>query len=90
MAHDRNMLIYLDANLIEYTVRFEDFIFLQSDECPVVEPKLRREVYALRQLVELDQYGDWTFVAPMFLLEELRSGQPTRGQLASGEVLKSL
>ncbi len=82
------MLIYLDANLIEYTAEYEDFIFQESDECPVVEPKLRKEVNALRQLVELDQYGDWTYVAPMHLLDELRAGDRTRRQLATCKVLE--
>jgi hypothetical protein len=82
------MRIYLDANLVEYTVEHEDFIFQQSDECPVAEPQLRREVNALCQLVELDQYGEWTYVAPTHLLDELRSGHPTRGQLALYRVLE--
>ena len=82
------MLIYLDANVVEYTTKYSDFIFQVSRRCPVKEPMLRREIIALRHLVELDQYGDWTYIAPVHLLEELCQGRPTQNQLETYRVLK--
>lgn len=67
------MLIYLDANIVQYVADYESFVFSESPHCPVIEKRLRRELLALRNLVELDHLADWSYVAPRHLLEELRS-----------------
>lgn len=74
------MLIYLDANIVQYCADHEDFILCQADKCPIDEPKLRRELLALRQLVELDQFADWVFAAPRHLIGELHAGERTAQQ----------
>ena len=81
------MFIYLDANVVQYTAKYSDFIFQVCRRCPVKEPKLRREIMALRYLAELDQYGDWTYIAPRHLLDELKQGQPTPEQLETYKTL---
>ncbi len=81
------MLIYLDTNIVQYCADYEDFIFALTDECPVDDSSLREELIALRQLVELDQLGDWQFAAPEHLLAELHAGEPSNQQL---RVYKSL
>ena len=49
------MLIYLDANVVQYCATYDDFIFGDTDVCPVTETKLQKELTALRRLVELEQ-----------------------------------
>lgn len=74
------MLIYLDANLAQYCVDYEDFIFGRSDVPPVNEPKLLRELEALQQIVELEQLGEgWHVAAPKHLMRELLC-EPTDNQ----------
>ena len=72
------MLIYLDANIVQYCAEKEkgDFIFGDTRTNPVTEPKLAKELDALRRLVELEQLGDWTFAAPSHLVNELLAGEP--------------
>ena len=74
------MLIYLDANVVQYCATYDDFIFGDTDVCPVTETKLQKELTALRRLVELEQLGDWTFAAPPHLMRELRAGIPDGSQ----------
>jgi hypothetical protein len=74
------MLIYLDANIVQYCADYEDFLFSDQTDCPVGEPKFRRELHALRQLIHLEQFGNWTFAVSAELLSELRHGRPTRPQ----------
>src|SRR5436190_13264764 len=49
------MLIYLDANIVQYCADNEDFVFGWSQRCDVAEPKLRNQLGGLRQLVYMDQ-----------------------------------
>jgi len=74
------MLIYLDANIVQYCADEEDFIFGNSERCKTADPNLRKELVALRRLVELEQLGDWHFVASPHLMAELHAGKPTRDQ----------
>ncbi len=70
------MLIYLDANLVQYCADHHEFVLGESDMCENVHPNAEKELAALRRLVDLEQLGDWTFAAPSHLLEELRAGKP--------------
>jgi len=67
--------------VIQYCVDYEDFVFGEisgkSTVCPASEPKLRRELYALRQLIFLDQLGSWIYACTPSLLKELLGGEPT-------------
>src|SRR5436853_5360898 len=75
------MLIYLDANLIQYCADYEGFLFGNNPTSPTFDPNLLRELTALRQLIELEQLGnEWHFAAPIHLMEELLSGKPTARQ----------
>ena len=71
------MLIYLDANVVEYCAVYEDFVLGESTALPVSEAKLLKELRALRRLVELEQLGEgWEVAAPAHLMRELLSGEP--------------
>src|SRR4030042_6328757 len=78
------MLIYLDTMIVQYCVDYEDFVFGeitgQTAECPVSERKLKSELRALRQLIFLDQLGDWVYACTPELLKELHAGKPTDEQ----------
>ena len=74
------MLIYLDTMLVQYCADHDYFIFGDTDTNPVNEPQLATELASLRQLVELEQFGDWTFAAPQHLMKELLAGMPTSKQ----------
>ncbi len=82
------MLIYLDANLVQYCADHCDFIFGESDKCEQVDSNLEKELSALHRLVEIEQLGDWTFAAPRHLLEELRAGKPTEEQKETYKTLE--
>jgi hypothetical protein len=71
------MLIYLDAMIVQYCAEKEDFVFGDTRRNPANEPKLAKELDALRQPVELEQFGDWTFAAPNHLMNELLAGKPS-------------
>jgi len=71
------MLIYLDAMLVQYCADYDCFIFGDTETNPVSEQKLAKELASLRQLVELEQFGDWAFAAPQHLMKELLAGMPT-------------
>ena len=78
------MLIYLDTMVVQYCVDYEEFVFGEitghTAECPVSEPKLKRELLALRQLILLDQLGDWIYACSPVLLKELHARKPTDEQ----------
>ena len=78
------MLIYLDTMIVQYCVDYEEFVFGEitghTAKCPVTELKLKQELWALRQLVFLDQLGDWVYACPPHLLKELHAGKPTGEQ----------
>src|SRR5262249_16450563 len=82
------MLIYLDANIVQYCADYSDFLFGGQTEYPIQEPHLLRELLALRQLIALEQLGDWNFAAPSHLLAELRRGSPTPNQFAVYSLLE--
>ena len=74
------MLIYLDTMIVQYCADYEDFIFAVDERNPVSEPKLAGELLALQRLVELEQFGNWSFAAPTHLMSELLAGRPTATQ----------
>jgi hypothetical protein len=82
------MLLYLDANVVQYCADHSDFIFGESNACDNADLDLESELAALRTLVEFEQLGDWTFAAPCHLLEELRAGKPSETQLDTYKVLE--
>lgn len=74
------MLIYLDTMIVQYCADYEDFIFGEARKNPANEPKLAGEFVSLRQLIKLEQFGDWTFAAPSHLMNELLAGKPKFNQ----------
>lgn len=82
------MLIYLDAMIVQYCADYEDFIFGHSSKCPTSEAELRRELSALRRLVELEQLGDWIFASSPQLVSELHAGRPTIDQVEIYKLLQ--
>jgi len=75
------LLIYLDANIVQYCADYEDFIFGDSTTAPVGDDRLLKELEALRELVELEQLGEgWDVAAPAHLMKEVLSGKPTPNQ----------
>ena len=74
------MLIYLDANIVQYCADQSDFIFEDTERVGTNDPSLQKELIALRRLVEFEQLGNWDFAAPRHLLAELCAGKPTHFQ----------
>jgi hypothetical protein len=75
------MLIYLDANVVQYCADNEDFIFGDKPASSINDGKLLRELTALRRLVEIEQLGTgWAFAAPFHLMNELLAGIPRPNQ----------
>lgn len=71
------MLIYLDANIVEYCAVYGDFIYGERKTAPTREAKLLKELESLRRLFELEQLGEgWDVAAPTHLMKELLSGEP--------------
>lgn len=81
------MLIYLDTNIVQYCADESEFIFGETERSSTTDPKLQKELVALRRLVELEQLGDWIFAAPRHLLDELYAGTPTEPQRDTYQVL---
>jgi len=85
------MLIYLDTMIVQYIIDYEEYVFGEisgySGECPVTESKLKRELNALRQLIFLEQLGDWVYACTPHLWDELNAGKPTREQQESYPLL---
>ena len=82
------MLIYLDANIVQYCADESEFIFGKTERFGTNDPRLQRELIALRRLVELEQLGNWEFAAPRHLLAELCAGKPTDDQRETYKVLE--
>jgi hypothetical protein len=81
------MLIYLDANIVQYCADYQQFVFDNAALPSFVTPRLRRELVALRRLIELEMQIEqmdfenrWNIAAPSHLLKELFSGRPTEDQ----------
>ena len=81
------MLIYLDANIVQYCADYGDFIFGHDPLPSGVSAQMRRELVALQRLVEieleleqLDSENIWHIAAPAHLMKELLAGRPTGNQ----------
>ena len=81
------MLIYLDTMIVQYCIDYEEYVFGEisgnTDECPANEPKIKRELDALRQFIFLEQLGSWIYACTPHLWNELNAGKPTREQRKS-------
>ncbi len=82
------MLIYLDTMIVQYIIDYWEYVFGKisgySAECPIAEPKLKRELNALRELMFLEQLGeDWVYACTPHLWDELNAGEPTAEQQES-------
>ena len=76
----QEMLIYLDANIVQYCAGWE------AKQRP--DPELMIELQSLDEIIELATYAEvqdldhrWDVAAPEHLLDELEQGRPTKGQL---------
>lgn len=74
------MLIYLDANIVQYCADLET---MQGED-----PKLNIELQSLDEIIEMAAYAEmqdldhrWDVAAPEHLLDELKRGRPTKQQL---------
>lgn len=75
----QEMLIYLDANIVQYCAGWE------AKQSP--DPKFLIELQALDEVIEMatyaemqDLYHRWDVAAPEHLLDELERGHPTKRQ----------
>lgn len=82
------MFIYLDANIVQYCADYDSFLFGGRPLPQRLEPNLLRELRALRELIELEQLGNWEFAASKHLLRELHRGHATHEQLNVYQVLE--
>src|SRR5689334_3258512 len=78
------MLIYLDANIVQYIADHEDFVLGEAIASRTKSGLLYRELKALRALIEfeleiehLENANMWHVAAPAHLMKELYSGKPT-------------
>lgn len=84
-----DMLIYLDANIVQYCADYQEFLFGGQPLRAGIRPQIASELRALRDLVEREQLGSWEFVVSEHLLEELRRGQPTIEQRDTCNLLEN-
>jgi hypothetical protein len=82
------MLIYLDANIIQYCADFKDFILGNNPARPTSDAKLLKELEALRTLFEIEHFGEgWEVAAPAHLMKELLKGRPSPKQQTAYVIL---
>lgn len=81
------MIIYLDSNIVRYSAAYDDYLLGMTDRVPVDQPRLAREIKALRKLVELDQLTDWEFACSPQLMKELFEGNPSADRKATYQLL---
>jgi hypothetical protein len=82
------MLIYLDANVVQYCADYGDLIFRRDDANRPPNQNLEMELRALGEVVELavraeqqDLEHRWDVAAPRHLLDEIFRGHPTPAQV---------
>lgn len=82
------MLIYLDANIVQYCADYGDFVFGREGTVQPSNRNLKMELRALGEVIELavraevqDLDHRWDVAAPRHLLEELSRGNPSQEQL---------
>jgi hypothetical protein len=84
---DEQMLIYLDANIVQYCADYGDFVFGRDGAVQPPNHNLKVELRALGEVIELavlaevqDLNHRWDVAAPKHLLDELEHGDPTEKQ----------
>jgi hypothetical protein len=84
------MLIYLDANIVQYFADYNKFIFGNDPLASRIKAKVVKELIALRELIELaleiesrDFDNRFDIAAPKHLLKELFAGKPTDNQIST-------
>jgi len=89
------MLIYLDANIVQYCADYGDLIFSGEVQTGISSVKLEAELRALGQVIHLalrteeqDLDHRWDVAAPKHLLDELFRGKPTPEQRDTYELLR--
>ena len=89
------MLIYLDANVVQYCADYGEFIFRVQGARRPPNPNLDMELQALGELIELAVRAEvqdlehlWDVAAPRHLLDELLRGRPTPEQLDTYRTLR--
>ena len=89
------MLIYLDANVVQYSADYGDFVFRLEGARRPPNPNLEMELRALGEVIELavraevqDCEHRWDVAAPRHLLDELLRGRPTPDQIDTYHTLR--
>ena len=89
------MLIYLDANIVQYCADYGDFVFGREGAVQPSNRNLKMELRALGGVIELavraevqDLDHRWDVAAPRHLLEELSRGNPSQEQLDTYRLLR--
>jgi len=88
------MLVYLDANIVQYCADYGDFVFRREGaRCPPNQT-LEVELIALAEVVEIvlraeaqDLDHRWDVAGPPHLIDELHRGRPTQEQLETYDSL---
>ena len=82
------MLIYLDANIVQYCADYGDFVFDREGAVQPPNRNLKMELRALGDVIQLavraevqDLDHRWDVAAPIHLLEELSRGNLSQEQL---------
>jgi hypothetical protein len=85
---DWEMLIYLDANMVQYCADYGDFVFDRESAKQPPNRNLKMELRALGEVIEMairaevqDLDHRWDVAAPRHLLEEFSRGKPSQEQL---------
>ncbi len=89
------MLLYLDANLVQYCADNGDFLFGALTKPDNLSVDLQRELTALRELIDValeiesrDTENRWCIAGPKHLVAELLDGEPTEEQREVYEMLQ--
>jgi len=82
------MLIYLDANIVQYCADYGDFVFGRDGAVRPPNHNLKMELRALGEIIELavraevqDLDNRWDVAAPIHFLEELCRGNLSQEQV---------
>lgn len=89
------MLLYLDANIVQYCADYGDFVFQCEGAVQPPNRNLMMELRALGEVVGLavraevqDLDHRWDIAAPIHLIEELSRGNPSQEQLDTYRLLR--
>jgi predicted nucleic acid-binding protein len=92
---DEQMLIYLDANIVQYCADYGDFVFGREGAVQPSNRNLKMELRALGEAIELAVHAEvqdldhrWEVAAPRHLLEELSRGNLSQEQLDTYRLLR--